>query len=109
LIVPLDILLNLVNIGTLLAFTIVCAGVLYLRRSRPDLRRPFKVPFVPLFPVLGILSCSFLAIFGLDQLTWKSFGISLLVGLVLYFAYGFRHSAPEQLAMIPPELEEIKV
>jgi APA family basic amino acid/polyamine antiporter len=109
LIVPLDVLLDLVNIGTLAAFTIVCAGVLYLRRRRPELQRPFKVPFVPVFPLLGIFFSGFLAVFGLTTLTWARFLISLLIGLIIYFSYGFRFSNPEQLAMIPPELEEIKV
>jgi APA family basic amino acid/polyamine antiporter len=95
LIVPLDVLLDLVNIGTLSAFAIVCAGVLYLRKKRPELPRPFRVPFVPLFPILGILSSAFLAIFGLTTLTWQRFIISLGVGLLIYFAYGFRHSRPE--------------
>ena len=98
LIVPLDVLLDLVNIGTLFAFAIVCAGVIYLRWKRPDLPRPFRVPFVPLFPILGILFSGFLAVFGLTTLTWQRFIISLLVGLVIYFAYGFRHSRPERNA-----------
>jgi APA family basic amino acid/polyamine antiporter len=102
LIVPLDILLDLVNIGTLFAFTIVCAGVIYLRRKRPDLPRPFRVPFVPLFPILGILFSGFLAICGLSALTWRNFIISLLVGLVIYFSYGFRQSRPERNASGSP-------
>jgi APA family basic amino acid/polyamine antiporter len=109
LIVPLDVLLDLVNIGTLAAFSIVCAGVLYLRKSRPELPRPFRVPFVPLFPILGILMSLFLAVYGLTTLTWERFVVSLLIGLVIYFAYGFRNSAPEQLAHIPEGLEEIKL
>jgi APA family basic amino acid/polyamine antiporter len=96
LIVPLDVLLDLVNIGTLSAFAIVCAGVMYLRYKRPDLPRPFRVPLVPLFPLLGIFFCAFLAVFGLTTLTWQRFVISLAVGLVIYFAYGFRHSRPER-------------
>ena len=96
LIVPLDILIDLINIGTLSAFTIVCAGVLYLRYKRPDLPRAFRVPFVPLFPLLGIFFCAFLAVFGLTTLTWQRFIISLAIGLVIYFAYGFRHSRPER-------------
>jgi APA family basic amino acid/polyamine antiporter len=103
------VLLDLVNIGTLAAFTIVCAGVLYLRRRRPELPRPFKVPFVPLFPLLGIGFSGFLAICGLTTLTWERFVISLLIGLVIYFSYGFRYSHPEQLATIPEALEEIKL
>jgi APA family basic amino acid/polyamine antiporter len=96
LIVPLDVLLDLVNIGTLSAFAIVCAGVLYLRYRRPDLPRAFRVPFVPLFPILGIFSSAFLAVFGLTTLTWQRFIISLAIGLVIYFAYGFRKSRPER-------------
>ncbi len=94
LIVPLDVLLDLVNIGTLFAFAIVCAGVLYLRRTRPDIPRPFRVPFVPLFPLLGILFAAFLAVFGLTTLTWARFVISLAIGLGIYFLYGFRKSRP---------------
>jgi APA family basic amino acid/polyamine antiporter len=96
LIVPLDVLLDLVNIGTLFAFAIVCAGVIWLRYRRPELSRPFRVPFVPLFPILGILFSGFLAIFGLTTLTWERFAISLLIGLLIYFSYGFRQSRPER-------------
>jgi APA family basic amino acid/polyamine antiporter len=102
LIVPLTDLLNLVNIGTLAAFTVVCGGVIYLRRKRPDLPRSFKVPFVPLFPILGIVLSAFLAIFGLSAKTWTWFVIALLVGLVFFFSYGFRKSKPEE---IEPVLE----
>jgi APA family basic amino acid/polyamine antiporter len=99
LIVPLDVLLDLVNIGTLSAFAIVCAGVIYLRYKRPDLPRPFRSPFVPLFPILGILSSLFLAVFGLSTLTWQRFIWSLVIGLLIYFAYGFRKSKPDELAL----------
>jgi APA family basic amino acid/polyamine antiporter len=100
LIVPLDVLLDLVNIGTLSAFAIVCAGVLYLRVKRPEMPRPFKVPFVPLFPILGILFSAFLAVCGLTTLTWVRFIVSLAIGLIIYFAYGFRKSRPD---LAPPE------
>jgi APA family basic amino acid/polyamine antiporter len=94
LIVPLDVLIDLVNIGTLAAFVIVCSGVIYLRRHRPNLPRPFRVPFVPLFPLLGIAFSSFLAIFGLSTLTWQRFIWSLAIGLLIYFLYGYRQSRP---------------
>lgn len=104
LIVPLTQLLYLVNIGTLIAFAVVCAGVLYLRKHKPDIPRSFRVPFVPLFPILGIVFSSFLAIFGLSRTTWIWFGIALAVGLVLFFAYGYRKSNPEQIEpVIEPE------
>jgi APA family basic amino acid/polyamine antiporter len=68
--------------------------VIYLRAKRPDIRRPFRVPFVPLFPLLGIFFASFLAVFGLTTLTWQRFVISLAIGLVIYFGYSYRKSRP---------------
>jgi basic amino acid/polyamine antiporter, APA family len=104
LIVPLNQLLNLVNIGTLIAFTVVCAGVLYLRHRKPDIPRAFRVPFVPLFPILGIVFALFLAVFGLSRTTWIWFAIALAVGLVFFFSYGFRRSVPEEIEpVIEPE------
>lgn len=100
LIVPLNNLLNLVNIGTLMAFSVVCAGVLYLRRRRPDLPRSFRVPFVPLFPLLGIGCSLFLAIFGLSRATWTWFVIALVCGLIFFFAYGFRKSDPNDVVPV---------
>jgi APA family basic amino acid/polyamine antiporter len=93
-IVPLDALLELVNIGTFSAFIIVCAGVIWLRYKRPDLPRPFRSPFVPLFPLLGIGLCVFLSTVGLGPFTWLRFIVWLVVGLAIYFAYGFRHATP---------------
>src|SRR5579862_6015302 len=100
LIVPLNNLLNLVNIGTLIAFSVVCAGVLYLRKRRPDLPRSFRVPFVPLFPILGIVFSLFLAIFGLSRATWTWFAIALVCGLIFFFAYGFRKSNPADVVPV---------
>ncbi|HXP94023.1 MAG TPA: amino acid permease [Candidatus Binatia bacterium] len=92
LIVPLDALLELVNIGTFSAFIIVCAGVIWLRYKRPDLKRPFRSPFVPFFPLCGIGLSLFLSTVGLGRFTWLRFVVWLAVGLVIYFAYGFRKS-----------------
>jgi basic amino acid/polyamine antiporter, APA family len=100
LIVPLNQLLNLVNIGTLLAFTVVCAGVLYLRRRKPEIPRTFRVPFVPLFPILGIVCALFLAVFGLSRDTWIWFTIALVVGLVFFFWYGYRKSDPDKIEYV---------
>jgi basic amino acid/polyamine antiporter, APA family len=97
LIVPLNQLLNLVNIGTLIAFTVVCGGVMYLRKRRPDIPRAFRVPFVPLFPILGIVCSLFLAVFGLSRTTWEWFAGALVVGLIFFFSYGFRRSNPEEI------------
>ena len=88
---PLDILSMLISIGTLLAFAMVCAGVLVLRRTAPDAHRPFRTPWVPLVPVLGILCCLGL-MYSLPLPTWKRLMYWLAIGLVVYFAYGRRHS-----------------
>ena len=104
LIVPLNQLLNLVNIGTLIAFTVVCAGVLYLRHRKPDIPRTFRVPFVPLFPILGIVCSLFLAVFGLSRTTWLWFAGALVIGLIFFFSYGFRKSNPDEIGpVVEPE------
>jgi APA family basic amino acid/polyamine antiporter len=105
LIVPLNQLLNLVNIGTLVAFVVVCAGVLFLRRRKPDLPRTFRVPFVPLFPILGIVFSTFLAVFGLSRTTWLWFVAALLIGLVFFFSYGFWRSNPDDIVPIADPID----
>ncbi|MFA6316588.1 MAG: amino acid permease [Elusimicrobiota bacterium] len=87
-----DEMANLCNIGTLFAFVLVCAGVIILRRKDPDRPRPFKVPGGVVTPILGILFC-LLLMNGLDTITWLRFGAWLVIGLVIYFAYGFKRSA----------------
>lgn len=89
--VPLDKLAELTNMGTLGAFTVVCAGVLILRNTKPDLPRPFKVPFGPIFPVLGIMGCLYLMV-NLQAITWLAFLIWNGVGLLIYFSFGIRNS-----------------
>jgi APA family basic amino acid/polyamine antiporter len=88
---PLGDLAELVNIGTLAAFVLVCLGVLILRIVKPDMHRPFRTPFSPLFPVLGMLSCGALMAF-LPALTWLRFILWLVLGLIIYFAYSMHHS-----------------
>jgi APA family basic amino acid/polyamine antiporter len=89
--IPIGDLAVLVNIGTLLAFVIVCAGVWILRRKRPDLPRPFKTPLVPLVPILGILT-SLAAMMSLPAKTWWRLFIWLAIGLLVYAFYGRKHS-----------------
>jgi APA family basic amino acid/polyamine antiporter len=91
-----DILSDLVNIGTLLAFTIVCAGVWVLRVRHPEMERPFKTPLVPLVPILGILTALFV-MSRLPLLTWTVMICWLLVGLVIYFGYSIKHSKVQKL------------
>jgi len=82
---------DLTNIGTLFAFALVCIGVLVLRYTQPDRPRPFRVPFVWPVCIGGAAACLFV-MKGLPRQAWERFGVWLLVGLVLYFAYGFTHS-----------------
>ncbi len=89
--VPFGALAELVNIGTLAAFVLVCGGVIFLRKLHPEMPRPFKMPFGILLPVLGVLSCGALIAF----LPWEThvrFVVWLAAGLVVYFWYGIRHS-----------------
>jgi APA family basic amino acid/polyamine antiporter len=92
---PIGLLGELVSIGTLLAFVIVCAGVIVLRRSRPDIPRPFKTPMVPLVPILGILICFGMMAF-LPADTWIRLIVWMLIGIVIYFAYGRKHSRVQE-------------
>src|SRR5437868_2270990 len=87
---------ELVSIGTLLAFVIVCAGVWMLRRTDPELPRPFKTPLVPFVPIMGAL-ISLLMMAGLPGDTWLRLIIWLIIGMVIYFSYG-RHHSRVQLA-----------
>jgi APA family basic amino acid/polyamine antiporter len=88
---PIGILGEMVSIGTLMAFVIVSVGIIFLRKQRPELERPFKVPFVPFVPALSALvSLGLMA--GLPGATWLRLVIWMSIGVVLYFAYGFRHS-----------------
>ena len=89
--VPIGVAAEITNIGTLFAFTLVCCAVLVLRYTRPDQRRPFRTPFVPAVPILGMLACLAL-IWLLPDITKVGFVVWAVIGLVLYFAYGFRHS-----------------
>ncbi len=88
---PIGLLGELVSIGTLLAFAIVCAGVLVLRYTDPAIPRPFRVPFVPFVPIAGVLSCGYLML-GLPIDTWARLFVWMALGFVIYFVYGRRHS-----------------
>lgn len=96
--VPLGALAELVNIGTLAAFVLVCLGVIVMRSKHPDIPRPFKNPFSPVFPILGMLSCGALMAF-LPHQTWTRFLLWLCLGLVIYFAYSMKHSKLAKIAV----------
>ena len=97
---PLDFLLHLTNIGTLLAFVIVCAAVLIMRKTHPEAVRPFRCPMVPLVPILGVASC-LLLMFSLPADNWWRLGIWLGVGFLIYFGYGRHHSVMAELRSGP--------
>jgi APA family basic amino acid/polyamine antiporter len=88
---PLNVLDEMVSIGTLLAFVIVCAGVWVIRRRNPDMPRPFKTPWVPVVPILGIV-ISLAMMLSLTGLTWIRLAVWLVIGMVIYFTYGRYHS-----------------
>ncbi|MBA2877681.1 amino acid permease [Anoxybacillus ayderensis] len=90
-VIPLNKLAHLTNIGTLFAFTTVAIGILILRKTEPNLKRSFMVPFVPVIPLLAVAFCTYLAL-QLPATTWLSFGGWLAIGLVIYFLYGRKHS-----------------
>ncbi|MDO8793784.1 MAG: amino acid permease [Vicinamibacterales bacterium] len=93
---PIDALLHLTNIGTLFAFLVVCVAVLIMRRTNPDAERPFRVPFFPVVPILGILSCLLLML-SLPVENWYRLFGWLALGLVIYFGYGHKHSELRRL------------
>jgi basic amino acid/polyamine antiporter, APA family len=86
-----DEMVDLTNIGTLFAFVLVCIGILVLRHRDPNRYRAFKTPWVPVVPILGVISCVYL-MHGLPVITWIRFGVWLIVGMFVYFSYGFRRS-----------------
>jgi APA family basic amino acid/polyamine antiporter len=86
-----DEMVDLTNIGTLFAFILVCIGIIVLRRREPGRPRAFRTPWVPVVPILGVVSCIYL-MHGLPWITWVRFGLWLAAGMVVYFFYGFRRS-----------------
>jgi basic amino acid/polyamine antiporter, APA family len=88
---PISSLGHMTSIGTLLAFVIVCIGILVMRKTNPDAPRPYRTPMVPLVPILGVLVC-FAMMASLDMLTWARLVVWLGIGLIVYFGYGRAHS-----------------
>jgi APA family basic amino acid/polyamine antiporter len=88
---PIHQVAELTNIGTLTAFALVCLGVIWMRYTKPDMPRPFKTPFSPLIPGLGVMFCVYLML-HLSPIVWRNFSIWMLIGLVIYFVYSRRRS-----------------
>lgn len=109
-VVPLNKIIELVNIGTLFAFVLVNVGVLILRRTRPDMPRPYRVPFSPVFPLLGVAFAIYL-MKDLPLATWIRFVIWLAVGLLIYVFYGYRNSrlrrAHGEYGLLPAEPADV--
>ena len=97
---PINVLDEMVSIGTLLAFVIVCAGIWVLRRRSPNLPRPFRAPWVPFVPIMGIV-ISLAMMVSLAGLTWLRLAVWLVIGMIIYFFYGRRHSRVQQAAQAP--------
>jgi len=89
--VPISNLSHFTSIGTLLAFVIVCIGIIVMRKTNPNAVRPYRTPLVPLVPILGVLVCFSMMAF-LDYMTWLRLGVWLLLGLLIYFLYSRHHS-----------------
>ena len=102
---PLSILAEMANIGTLFAFVVVCGAVMVMRKTHPEAHRPFRAPWVPLVPILGILTC-LLLMFSLPQGNWYRLIVWLLVGLAIYFFYGRHHSVMARRREREHEMEE---
>ncbi len=98
-ILPLDILADLVSIGTLLAFVAVCGGIMILRRTAPLAKRPFKTPFVWFVAPAGIVTCG-LMMFSLSDGTWVRLVLWTAIGIVIYFVYGVWHAAPSKWKVV---------
>jgi APA family basic amino acid/polyamine antiporter len=101
-VIPIAILGELVSIGTLLAFVIVSAGVWVIRRTDPDLPRPFRTPWVPFVPIMG-MAISFLMMLGLPLDTWIRLIVWLIIGMFIYFFYGRNHSRVQNLKPTPQD------
>jgi basic amino acid/polyamine antiporter, APA family len=99
---PISTLGTLVSIGTLMAFVIVSVGVIVLRRTRPDLPRPFRMPLVPLLPILSAL-VAFVLMLGLPRATWERLIIWMVIGIVFYFFYGYRRSRLRESVRLHPD------
>ena len=89
--VPIKDLGHMVSIGTLFAFSLVCIGILVMRKKMPDAPRAFKVPLVPFIPIAGVLVCGYL-MFSLNMESWWRLAIWLLIGVAIYYFYGKKHS-----------------
>jgi len=95
-ILPINILGELVSIGTLLAFAIVCIGIIFLRYKRPELKRPFRTPLVPLIPILGASIC-LLQMYSLPLDTWLRLIVWMAIGMIIYFTCSVHHSEIRKL------------
>jgi APA family basic amino acid/polyamine antiporter len=99
--IPIGEAADMTNIGTFFAFVLVCIGVIVLRYTRPNHPRPFRLPFMPIVPLLGTMACLGL-MWQLPQLTWLRFGVWTIIGVIVYLGYGLKHSRLSVEAMNSP-------
>jgi basic amino acid/polyamine antiporter, APA family len=100
--IPDSVVGNMVSIGTLFAFVLVCIGVIIMRKRNPELKRPFRTPLVPFVPILGALTC-LLMIAGLGIDNWLRLGVWLIIGFVVYFGYSVKHSKARKGEEVNPK------
>jgi APA family basic amino acid/polyamine antiporter len=100
--VPGDIVGDMTSIGTLFAFMLVCAAVIILRITNPDLPRQFKTPWVPFVPIAGIIVCGAM-IYGLGWINWLRLFVWLVIGLIIYFVYSKKHSLLQKGILVDPK------
>jgi APA family basic amino acid/polyamine antiporter len=98
---PIDDIGKMVNIGTLLAFVIVCISILVLRRTDPGKARPFRTPWVPIVPILGVLFNGYMMV-KLGWMNWTRLIVWLILGLIVYFTYGQKHSRVQR-SLLPKD------
>jgi len=102
--VPISVVGEMTSIGTLLAFVMVCIGILILRKREPNTPRPFRTPWVPVVPILGIITCLVMMV-SLPKDTWIRLFVWLAIGLVIYFVYGKKHSKLGQGQVVDASIE----
>jgi APA family basic amino acid/polyamine antiporter len=93
---PIEVVGEMTSIGTLFAFVLVCAGIMVMRKTHPDMPRPFRTPLVPLVPILGILANLYL-MWGLGWSNWLRLIVWLVLGFAIYFGYSVKHSKVRQV------------
>jgi APA family basic amino acid/polyamine antiporter len=107
--IPGDVVGDMTSIGTLFAFVLVCIGVMVMRKTDPDIKRPFKTPLMPVVPVLGALACLLMMV-GLGKHNWERLIVWMLIGFAIYYAYSIKHSLIRKgITVVPDDLSKPEI